>query len=695
MTKSFGSQIRGGESSCRVRLSTRPVLQPRRHARRRRRAQLGGLPEVRRRAARRRQHDRHLRRARPASRPTSSRSSASRRPRSFAVPIAEMAQHAAGHRHGQEHRRARAARRLVRHRPRGAPARASARSSRRRAPKLVEANERAFAAGVAVRRTSTRCSDAASPWRARRQARAASCSPTATTCARRPRSSPAASSSAAIRSRRRPRSCSSSRREIWKYGGAVLQAEDEIAGIGAARRRVVRRQEGDDRDLRPRHVAQDRDPGPGHDRRAAARRRQRAARRPVDRHADQARAVGSLPGRVLGARRRAAPGARADHRRRHVRASRSRRSTSPSTTRRRSSILSDQEIAQRKEIVDPIDTSRFAMVERRRPSGAELEDYARFRVTDSGISPISHPGMPGGNYHGAGHRAQRARRADGERRHARADEREALPQARAARARARDLFRDRGRRRRAARARQLGQHGRRRAARRSRCARATRASRVQAARAVAALSRWPRRSTASSSHAVRAGLVVEQSHQGQLYRILRMFVDVPAGVRVAGAPRRQPVPARGDRRPRARARSRAAARAGRRPADRRSDGDTCTRSQYQAKDYKSDLKPIWCPGCGDFGVRAGASTARSPPSAGRRTRSPSSPASAARAASPATRPRTASTACTAARCRSRRASSSPTPTCSCWSPAATATASRSAAATCRTRSAATSTSPTS
>jgi 2-oxoglutarate/2-oxoacid ferredoxin oxidoreductase subunit beta len=24
--------------------------------------------------------------------------------------------------------------------------------------------------------------------------------------------------------------------------------------------------------------------------------------------------------------------------------------------------------------------------------------------------------------------------------------------------------------------------------------------------------------------------------------------------------------------------------------------------QYIAKDYKSDLKPIWCPGCGDFGV---------------------------------------------------------------------------------------------
>ena len=29
---------------------------------------------------------------------------------------------------------------------------------------------------------------------------------------------------------------------------------------------------------------------------------------------------------------------------------------------------------------------------------------------------------------------------------------------------------------------------------------------------------------------------------------------------------------------------------------------TPARSTYQAKDYKSDLKPIWCPGCGDFGV---------------------------------------------------------------------------------------------
>jgi 2-oxoglutarate ferredoxin oxidoreductase subunit beta len=30
--------------------------------------------------------------------------------------------------------------------------------------------------------------------------------------------------------------------------------------------------------------------------------------------------------------------------------------------------------------------------------------------------------------------------------------------------------------------------------------------------------------------------------------------------------------------------------------------DTTMSCVYQAKDYKSDLKPIWCPGCGDFGV---------------------------------------------------------------------------------------------
>ena len=70
MTKSFGSQIRGGESSCRLRLSTRPVFNP------------GGTLDVavalnwddflklRRRAAGRRQHRRRSTTRRAGSRPT-------------------------------------------------------------------------------------------------------------------------------------------------------------------------------------------------------------------------------------------------------------------------------------------------------------------------------------------------------------------------------------------------------------------------------------------------------------------------------------------------------------------------------------------------------------------------------------------------------------------------------------------------
>jgi 2-oxoglutarate ferredoxin oxidoreductase subunit alpha len=65
-------------------------------------------------------------------------------------------------------------------------------------------------------------------------------------------------------------------------------------------------------------------------------------------------------------------------------------------------VLSDQEIAQRKEIVDPVDTSRFTLVDRLEPTPQELENYVRFRFTESGISPLSHPGMKGGNYLAAG-----------------------------------------------------------------------------------------------------------------------------------------------------------------------------------------------------------------------------------------------------------------------------------------------------
>lgn len=65
-------------------------------------------------------------------------------------------------------------------------------------------------------------------------------------------------------------------------------------------------------------------------------------------------------------------------------------------------VLSDQEIAQRKDIIDPIDSSHLKIVDRLRPTDQEMQPYLRFRFTDSGISPISHPGMKGGSYLAAG-----------------------------------------------------------------------------------------------------------------------------------------------------------------------------------------------------------------------------------------------------------------------------------------------------
>jgi 2-oxoglutarate ferredoxin oxidoreductase subunit alpha len=65
-------------------------------------------------------------------------------------------------------------------------------------------------------------------------------------------------------------------------------------------------------------------------------------------------------------------------------------------------VLTDQEIGQRKEAFPPIDTSKFKIEERLRPAGAELDGYMRFKNTPTGISPVSHPGMLGGNYLGSG-----------------------------------------------------------------------------------------------------------------------------------------------------------------------------------------------------------------------------------------------------------------------------------------------------
>jgi 2-oxoglutarate ferredoxin oxidoreductase subunit alpha len=65
-------------------------------------------------------------------------------------------------------------------------------------------------------------------------------------------------------------------------------------------------------------------------------------------------------------------------------------------------VLSDQEISQRKETLDPIDTSQFTIIDRLQPSASDLQNYKRFRQTENNISPISHPGMFGGTYLASG-----------------------------------------------------------------------------------------------------------------------------------------------------------------------------------------------------------------------------------------------------------------------------------------------------
>ncbi len=61
-------------------------------------------------------------------------------------------------------------------------------------------------------------------------------------------------------------------------------------------------------------------------------------------------------------------------------------------------VLSDQYLGHRKATVPVPDPSRVPVIERRKPQGAELVDYKRYRFTPDHISPMSIPGMAGGGY---------------------------------------------------------------------------------------------------------------------------------------------------------------------------------------------------------------------------------------------------------------------------------------------------------
>jgi 2-oxoglutarate ferredoxin oxidoreductase subunit alpha len=254
----------------------------------------------------------------------------------------------------QEHRGARAHRRVVRHRARGHPhqhAKEAREEGRRAARRQRE--------GLRPRRDLRGRAPARAPMRdgAARRGGRSSCSPTATTCAPPRPCSRGSSSSAAIPITPSTEIMQYLSKEIWKYGGAVLQAEDEIAGIGAAVGASFAGQEGDDGHLGPGHGAQDRDDGAGLDRRAAAGDRQRAARRALD-------GLPTKPSSPTSTRRRSPPTATCCG---PVLAPTSVADTFAITVEAFNIaeryqtpviLLSDQEIAQRKETVDPIDTSQ-------------------------------------------------------------------------------------------------------------------------------------------------------------------------------------------------------------------------------------------------------------------------------------------------------------------------------------------------
>jgi 2-oxoglutarate/2-oxoacid ferredoxin oxidoreductase subunit alpha len=190
-------------------------------------------------------------------------------------------------------------------------------------------------------------------------------------------------------------------------------------------------------------------------------------------------------------------------------------------------VLSDQEIAQRKETVDPIDTSQFKIEERRKPTPAELDGYQRFRDTESGISPISHPGMPGGNYLASGieHTEAGAPTASGGV-HIQMNNKRFRKLRRLHRRR--DLFIVEGDHEAPLALVSWGSSA-------GVCREALELAGEKGlhAKLLIPFLLYPVAEEVYGEFfaSVHAGLVVEQSHQGQLYRILRMFLNVPDGVK--------------------------------------------------------------------------------------------------------------------------------------------------------------------
>jgi 2-oxoglutarate ferredoxin oxidoreductase subunit alpha len=314
-------------------------------------------------------------------------------------------------------------------------------------------------------------------------------------------------------------------RELWKRGGTVLQAEDEIASIGAALgasfagKKAMTASSGPGMALKseimglasiaelPLVILDVQRAGPSTGLPTKAE------------QSDLFMAAFSAPGDVL--RPVLAPTSVADTADVTVEAFNIAEQLQTPVL-----ILSDQEIGQRKETIEPIDPARFRVEERRRPSSAELHDYVRFRMTEDGVSPIAHPGMPNGAYLAAGieHTEHGDPTASGKVHAAMNDKRfrKLAPLKRR-----RDLFQLSGDPDAPLALVAWGSVA-------GVCREAYQRAIDEGLR-VKLLVPWLLYPVAEEIYrefffSVRTGYVVEQSHQGQLYRVLRMFTDVPAGV---------------------------------------------------------------------------------------------------------------------------------------------------------------------
>ncbi|MBI2221211.1 MAG: 2-oxoacid:acceptor oxidoreductase subunit alpha [Acidobacteria bacterium] len=200
-------------------------------------------------------------------------------------------------------------------------------------------------------------------------------------------------------------------------------------------------------------------------------------------------------------------------------------------------VLSDGDIGQRKETVDPFNVDAFPIVERDRPAPDELAAYTRFKLTESGVSPISEPGMAGGNYLASGieHTQSGAPTAAGsvhaEMTAKRSRKLDPLKKRK-------DLFQEYGR---AGAPLALVSWG-------SVAGIAQEALTLAEREGLRVKLLVPRLLYPVAEEIYRAffksvqgGLIVEQSYQGQLWRLLRMFVNVPDGVEPFARPSAVPI----------------------------------------------------------------------------------------------------------------------------------------------------------